>query len=131
MRSYSDLLIYIDIGKAMKDGIEFLLSENGVILTTGVEGILHPKYFSHVLQAPQLIPFDKDFPQQREKTGSQTIIGDVTKDEIKDSSQTKNGDNPPNLSRSQQRNKRRKKKEQSSKEDTTDDNTMTSTSDQL
>ena len=46
------------------DGIDFLLSDNGVILTTGVNGVLEPKYFSHVINGKTKEPFDPDFPQK-------------------------------------------------------------------
>jgi 2'-phosphotransferase len=39
-----DWIIYIDMEKAMKDGIVFYESENGVILTEGIKGILPVKY---------------------------------------------------------------------------------------
>ena len=45
-RSDCDLLIYLDMGKAMQDGIIFYQSENGVILTSGKNGVLEPKYLS-------------------------------------------------------------------------------------
>jgi len=49
MRRNCQVKLYIDIAKAMADGIEFVKSANNVILTTGINGILHPKYFSQVL----------------------------------------------------------------------------------
>lgn len=48
-RSSSTVLIYIDMERAMNDGIVFYLSSNGVILTEGVDGILDPKYFLDVV----------------------------------------------------------------------------------
>jgi 2'-phosphotransferase len=45
MRANCNLIIEIDIKKAMEDGIIFLLSENNVILTKGRDGVLSPKYF--------------------------------------------------------------------------------------
>ena len=44
----SEVMIYVDMAKAMADGIKFLLSDNKVILTTGVDGFLDRKYFKHV-----------------------------------------------------------------------------------
>lgn len=48
-RSSSTVLIYVDMAKAMADGITFYLSSNGVILTEGVDGTLDPKYFVDVV----------------------------------------------------------------------------------
>ncbi len=47
-RKNSEVLIYIDMEKAMNDGIEFYMSDNRVILTEGVNGVLDPKYFKEV-----------------------------------------------------------------------------------
>ncbi|KAG7093546.1 hypothetical protein E1B28_007216 [Marasmius oreades] len=47
-RSGVRVLIYIDLEKAMSDGIKFYLSSNGVVLTEGENGILKPKYFRKV-----------------------------------------------------------------------------------
>ncbi|KAI4904172.1 hypothetical protein NFI96_013828 [Prochilodus magdalenae] len=47
MRQNCDLAVYIDVPKALSDGIEFYWSENGVLLTPGdAEGLLAPQYFS-------------------------------------------------------------------------------------
>ena len=48
MRKSCDLIIEIDVEKAMNDGIQFFRSENGVILTSGIDGYLHKKYFKQV-----------------------------------------------------------------------------------
>jgi 2'-phosphotransferase len=45
-RSDCNLLVYVDMAKAMDDGIIFYESSNGVILTEGIDGILDPKYLS-------------------------------------------------------------------------------------
>jgi 2'-phosphotransferase len=66
MRRSCEVLVYVDIAKAMDDGIEFFQSANGVILTAGDNGVLSTKYFKHVLQAPSLQPFDKDYPLPRD-----------------------------------------------------------------
>ncbi|TWW55694.1 tRNA 2'-phosphotransferase 1 [Takifugu flavidus] len=51
MRKDCDLAVYVDILKALADGIEFFWSENGVLLTTGnAEGMLLPKYFCRALR---------------------------------------------------------------------------------
>ncbi|GAB5592938.1 tRNA 2'-phosphotransferase [Umbelopsis nana] len=49
MRKSCDVFIYVDMAKAMEDGIVFQLSSNQVVLSEGVEGILAPKYFSKVV----------------------------------------------------------------------------------
>jgi 2'-phosphotransferase len=43
-RAGCDRLIYIDMKKAMEDGIVFYRSENDVILTSGIDGVLPPRY---------------------------------------------------------------------------------------
>mmetsp|Transcript_19953 Transcript_19953/g.46417 ORF Transcript_19953/g.46417 Transcript_19953/m.46417 type:complete len:840 (+) Transcript_19953:66-2585(+) len=46
MRSTAELFVYVDIAKAMADGIQFYKSKNDVILTQGLDGWLPVKYFS-------------------------------------------------------------------------------------
>ena len=48
-RGTSEVFIVIDMEKALADGIEFYRSANGVILTSGVDGILEPKYFKDII----------------------------------------------------------------------------------
>jgi 2'-phosphotransferase len=48
MRSSCEVLVWIDILKATAAGIEFFVSENGVILTEGERGVLRPEFFSSV-----------------------------------------------------------------------------------
>ncbi|XP_029367647.1 tRNA 2'-phosphotransferase 1 [Echeneis naucrates] len=51
MRRDCDLAVFVDVPKALADGIEFFWSENGVLLTSGnAEGKLLPKYFSRALR---------------------------------------------------------------------------------
>lgn len=51
MRKDCDLAVFVDVPKALADGIEFFWSENGVLLTAGnTEGMLLPKYFSRALR---------------------------------------------------------------------------------
>ena len=45
MRSSCQLLIYVDLHTAMRDGIDFFVSQNNVILSAGIGGVLAPKYF--------------------------------------------------------------------------------------
>jgi 2'-phosphotransferase len=52
MRNSSEVLIYVDLPKALAGGIKFWLSENGVILTEGDDkGILATGYFKYVEEA--------------------------------------------------------------------------------
>jgi 2'-phosphotransferase len=49
MRNSADILIYIDLQKALDEGIKFFLSANGVVLTAGDDtGFLKPEFFSRV-----------------------------------------------------------------------------------
>lgn len=51
LRKNVDIHIFIDLPKALNDGIKFYESENGVILTPGNHnGYLEPKYFLKVLK---------------------------------------------------------------------------------
>ena len=49
IRKSCDVFIYIDVARALQDGIKFYRSSNGVILTAGVDGVLHRQYFSKVV----------------------------------------------------------------------------------
>ena len=49
MRSSCNTLIYLDIQKCLDDGIELYLSENNVVLTSGINNVLEPKYFLKVV----------------------------------------------------------------------------------
>lgn len=49
MRGSAEVLIYLDVEKVLKDGIALYKSENGVILTSGVDGILAPQYFKKIV----------------------------------------------------------------------------------
>lgn len=49
-RKTANVFIFIDMGCAIKDGIQFYVSENNVILTKGVDGFLSPKYFSKIIK---------------------------------------------------------------------------------
>ena len=44
-RATCDVFLYIDMARAMADGIIFYESANGVILTEGIDGVLPPTYF--------------------------------------------------------------------------------------
>ena len=50
MRNDAELLFYIDVQKSMGDGIEWWISDNGVVLTEGdKEGKIAPKYWKKVV----------------------------------------------------------------------------------
>jgi len=45
----SEVLIYLDLAKAINDNIKFYISKNNVILSPGNEnGYIHPKYFKKI-----------------------------------------------------------------------------------
>lgn len=48
MRGNCEVLIYLDAKKALQDGMKLFISENGVILTEGFEGVVPPKYFANI-----------------------------------------------------------------------------------
>lgn len=48
MRRTCTIHIYVDPIRCAEDGVEFFTSDNGVILSAGIDGTLPPKYFSHV-----------------------------------------------------------------------------------
>ncbi|KAF7299537.1 Trna phosphotransferase 1 [Mycena chlorophos] len=55
MRRSSQILIFVDIERALADGLKFSLSQNGVVLTEGDEkGFLATKYFMRVETAQQV-----------------------------------------------------------------------------
>lgn len=63
MRSTCQVLIYVDVEKALSDGIPFFLSDNNVVLSPGnAEGVLPTKYFKAVVDASSGTPFDEQFP---------------------------------------------------------------------
>ena len=48
MRTNCEVLIWIDIKKAINDGYEFFVSDNGVILTEGKNRVIPPDYFHSI-----------------------------------------------------------------------------------
>jgi 2'-phosphotransferase len=67
MRSSCELVIYIDVEKAMKGGLIFYTSSNNVILC---EGPINPKYFSKVIQRSDgLNLLDADAEGREEQAG--------------------------------------------------------------
>ena len=59
MRGSCDIYIEIDLFSAMKDGINFYISTNNVILTEGIDGALPFKYFSRVVKKNGQVIMDK------------------------------------------------------------------------
>merc|ERR1719413_209642 len=45
MRATAELFVYVDVPRAMEEGVVFYRSKNDVILTQGINGWLPPKYF--------------------------------------------------------------------------------------
>lgn len=48
LKMKSNVLIYIDMKKAMDDGMKFYLSTNNVVLSDGFDGVIDPKYFQMI-----------------------------------------------------------------------------------
>lgn len=48
-RQNANIFIFVDIKQAMEDGMKFFISENKVILTKGIDGVLSSKYFKKIL----------------------------------------------------------------------------------
>jgi 2'-phosphotransferase len=44
-------LIFLSPAAVPADGVEFVESANGVVLSPGVDGVLHPKYFARVVDS--------------------------------------------------------------------------------
>ncbi|CAI5931091.1 unnamed protein product [Closterium sp. NIES-64] len=55
-RSNSEVLVVVDVARAMADGMPFFESDNGVILTSGFHGYIPPTYFASILKWPSLLP---------------------------------------------------------------------------
>lgn len=45
----ADVLVHLDLGRAMADGMKFFLASNGVVLTRGLHGVVLPTYFARVV----------------------------------------------------------------------------------
>jgi 2'-phosphotransferase len=61
MRGDADVAIYIDVQGLLADNIPLYRSDNGVLLTDGINGLLPSKYFSKILdiKTNKTIPFSK------------------------------------------------------------------------
>ncbi|KAJ8772823.1 hypothetical protein K2173_028000 [Erythroxylum novogranatense] len=60
MRGDVNLLIFLDVAKALEEGMKLYISDNGVILTEGFEGVVPVKYFQKIESWPdrRSIPFE-------------------------------------------------------------------------
>ncbi|GAA5909928.1 tRNA 2'-phosphotransferase [Sporobolomyces salmoneus] len=50
MRANCDLFIYLDVPSLLSDGIPIFTSSNQVVLTSGIDGVVPPKYFAKVVR---------------------------------------------------------------------------------
>ncbi|BAT97765.1 hypothetical protein LR48_Vigan11g072600 [Vigna angularis] len=59
MRRDVNVLIFIDVRKALEEGMKLYISDNKVILTEGFDGVIPPKFFEKIESWPsrQPIPF--------------------------------------------------------------------------
>lgn len=48
IRKSANVIIELDMETAMKDGMEFFQSDNGVVLSRGIDNVIAPKYFLNV-----------------------------------------------------------------------------------
>lgn len=65
IRRNVEVLIYINLEKALEDGYEFYLSNNHTVLSSGKDGILSGNYFEYVLDAKTRDTFDKKYPNKK------------------------------------------------------------------
>ncbi|TKW19488.1 hypothetical protein SEVIR_4G023200v4 [Setaria viridis] len=56
MRSNINILIHLDVKKALNDGMKLYISENKVILTEGFDGVIPVKYFEKIETWPGRAP---------------------------------------------------------------------------
>ncbi|GER26381.1 tRNA 2'-phosphotransferase [Striga asiatica] len=63
MRRDVNVLIFLDVRKALEEGMKLYISDNKVILTEGFDGAVPVKYFKKIESWPKRepIPFQKDF----------------------------------------------------------------------
>jgi 2'-phosphotransferase len=80
MRSSAQVLIYLNVQKALDDGVPLFLSANSVILSPGLgpQGIISPIYFAAVVRAKDKTTFDPDFtagaPKAWKQSATQSAI---------------------------------------------------------
>uniref|UniRef100_A0ACD5ZPE8 Uncharacterized protein n=1 Tax=Avena sativa TaxID=4498 RepID=A0ACD5ZPE8_AVESA len=56
MRRSANILIYLDVSKALQDGMKLYVSDNRVILTEGFDGVVPVKYFEKIETWPGRAP---------------------------------------------------------------------------
>ncbi|KAM0850481.1 hypothetical protein ACQ4PT_053059 [Festuca glaucescens] len=56
MRRSANILIYLDVKKAMQDGMKLYISDNKVVLTEGFDGVVPVKYFEKIETWPGRAP---------------------------------------------------------------------------
>ncbi|KAJ4486959.1 KptA family-domain-containing protein [Lentinula lateritia] len=85
IRKSSGILIYIDVKKALADGLKFYLSANGVVLCPGNEfGFLEPKYFERVEKVAKTLKPIEGWKEQIEmQVKAQTSSMESTEERLK------------------------------------------------
>jgi 2'-phosphotransferase len=85
-RASSECLIYVDIARAIKDGILFWLSANGVVLCDGIgdEGVLAPQYFIKALDVTKSPPTELSLTEDIMTTASSKKNGKKNRDKGKE-----------------------------------------------
>eukprot|EP00438_Fugacium_kawagutii_P027281 Skav230159 [mRNA] locus=scaffold996:9102:9788:+ [translate_table: standard] len=64
MRSDCEIAIWIDLRAALQDGVPFYWSQNGVLLSRGINGVIDTKYFTHAhdVRTKQSLPLRSECP---------------------------------------------------------------------
>jgi RNA:NAD 2'-phosphotransferase (TPT1/KptA family) len=50
LRQMSNALVYVDVKKCLRDGIPFFVSQNGVVLSPGKNGVITKEYFTKIVE---------------------------------------------------------------------------------
>jgi 2'-phosphotransferase len=75
MRKSCQVYVYVDAMKCARDGIEFYRSDNGVLLTSGINGTLATEFFSHVATAAGEILMDRRPAASANDSTSSVVVG--------------------------------------------------------
>ncbi|KAL4481763.1 hypothetical protein ABPG74_007852 [Tetrahymena malaccensis] len=75
MRKSCDIYIEIDIVKAIEDGIDFFISKNNVVLTSGINKVLPPQYFKVVKDRNGKVLFEqpKEVVEKKEDANKEEV----------------------------------------------------------